>query len=266
MPLNERVLAIKRDRMKVQVEGFSGQQMGSLNQVVPGRQEPSRLAVIDAAGIFREVALFGKYVQACKQSQSLIGNQGHDVTLALDGPELESQAATQSMLGGNHFRAGQTRRRSEPVHLQPHQISHEKKQPTATGGESARAQRQLTNIGDGFHRGTRLPWPLFIQAAGQRGETLRLEDFPHASRAQRAMSLLKNLADLVNGVVLLAQLDDQFVGGRLFGLGLRAVAGRDEKNRSVFPAEVMAENMEGIEGIAESARDLFGGAALDDIG
>ena len=55
------------------------------------------------------------------------------------------------------------------------------------------------------------------------------------------------------------------MGRRLFGLGLRAVAGRDEEKRLVFPAEVMTENMEGIEGIAEGACDLFGGAAFDDI-
>ena len=52
--------------MKIQIEGFSGQEFASLDAVVPSSQEPSRFAVIDSARVFRKIAFLGEGIQAGK--------------------------------------------------------------------------------------------------------------------------------------------------------------------------------------------------------
>src|ERR1019366_6792035 len=66
-----------------------------MDLLVPGGQEASRLAVVDAGGILREIALLGKGIQAGEERQPLIGHQRHDMAFALDGPEFEGQTSAQ---------------------------------------------------------------------------------------------------------------------------------------------------------------------------
>jgi hypothetical protein len=66
-------------------------------------------------------------------------------------------------------------------------------------------------------------------------------------------------------MVLLAQLDDQVASRRLLGLGLWAVSGGEKKGGLGFSAKMMTEDMEGIEGVAQSVRHLFGGTAFDQV-
>ena len=105
--------------------------------------------------------------------------------------------------------------------------------------------------------------PFLIQAPGQCSKTLGPEDFPHRGRAEGAVALLEGLADFIDRVVLFAQLDDQVAGGRFLGLGLRAVARGHKEDRVGLAAEVVAQDVKGVERVAEGAGDLFGGAALD---
>ena len=107
--------------------------------------------------------------------------------------------------------------------------------------------------------------PLPIQTSGQGSETLGLEDFPHSGRAQGTAALLEQLADLINRVVLFAQLHDELAGGRLLGLGLRAVARGDEKDWIGLAAEVVAEDVKGVERVAKGAGDVLGRAPLNQI-
>ncbi len=107
---------------------------------------------------------------------------------------------------------------------------------------------------------------LLIQTARQGGKTLAAQYFAHGRWAERDFALLEGLADFINGVVLFAQLDDEVPGGGFFGLSLRAMARGDKKDGFGFPAEVMAEDIEGVERIAESASDLIGGTPFDHKG
>ena len=108
--------------------------------------------------------------------------------------------------------------------------------------------------------------PFLVQAPGQRRETLGPEDFPHGRRAKGAAALLECSADFIDRVVLFAKLDDEVASGRFLGLGLWAVARGDEKDRLGFTAEVMAQDMKGIERVAEVAGDVLGKPAFDQIG
>src|SRR5258708_34269739 len=86
--------------MKIQIEGLCGQEFASLDAVVPSSQEPSRFAVIDSARVFRKIAFLGEGIQAGKQCQPFIGDQGHHVAFSFNRPELERQATWQGMIGG----------------------------------------------------------------------------------------------------------------------------------------------------------------------
>ena len=108
--------------------------------------------------------------------------------------------------------------------------------------------------------------PFLVQAPGQRRKTLGPEDFPHGGRAEGTVALFEGLADFIDRVVLFAELDDQVAGGRLLGLGLGTVAWGDKKDRVRLAAEVVAQDVKGIERVAEGAGDVFGGPALDQIG
>ena len=107
--------------------------------------------------------------------------------------------------------------------------------------------------------------PFFIEPPGQRSEPLGFKDFAHPSRTQGAVAIFEGLADLINRMVLLAQLDGQVASRRLLGLGLGAVSRGEKKGGLGFSAKMMTEDVEGIEGIAKSARHLLGGSAFDQV-
>jgi len=99
----------------------------------------------------------------------------------------------------------------------------------------------------------------------QRRKALGPEDFPNGSRAEGTAALLERLADFIDRVVLFAQLDDEVAGGRFLGLGLGSVARSHKKDRLGLTTEVVAQDVKGIEGIAEGAGNVFGRLALDQI-
>src|SRR5260370_17001677 len=77
VPFNQRVFPVEGYGMKIQIEGFSGQEFASLDAVVPSRQEPRRFAVIDSARAFRTIALLGKGIHAGEYARPLIAIQRH---------------------------------------------------------------------------------------------------------------------------------------------------------------------------------------------
>jgi hypothetical protein len=105
--------------------------------------------------------------------------------------------------------------------------------------------------------------PFLIQAPGQGRKALRSEDFPHGGRAQGTVALFEGLADFIDRVILFAQLNDQVAGGRFLGLGLGAMARSHEEDRLKLAAEVVAQDVKGVEGVAEGTGDLFAGMPLE---
>ena len=112
--------------------------------------------MVDAAGIFREVALFWKGVKAGEQGQSFIGDQGHGMALPFDGPKFHSQAGAQGLLGGDHFGSRQVGALGQLMQLQVHHVWQEKKQAPAAGDQGTIAQMELAHIGNRFRREGRL--------------------------------------------------------------------------------------------------------------
>jgi hypothetical protein len=149
------------------------------------------------------------------------------------------------------------------VDLQAHQIGQEKEKPAAPSGEGAAAQRESPHIGHRFDGGPRVLGPFVIQTAGQSGEPLGFEHFPDGGGAEGTPLFFESVADLVDRMVLFAQLHDELAGGGLFGLSLGAPSGGDKKDGVRIPAEVVTEDVKSAWGIAEVTRDIFGGLGLE---
>jgi len=180
-------------------------------------------------------------------------------------PELQGQASPQGLFGRDHLRAGQAGLRDEFLQVESHQIGEEKKQSATARGKGPRYQGELPHIGNRFSGRARVIRPFFIQTPRQRRKALGSEQLANGRGTQGAIALLQSLANLVHRIVLFAQADDQVAGGRFLGLRLRSSARGDKKDRIQVPAEVMAEHVKGIEGVAEGACDLFGRPTLHKI-
>ena len=134
---------------------------------------PSR---VDAGGVLGEVALFGNDVEAAKQRQPLIGNQRHDVALALDGPELEREAGAEGMGGGDHLGAGELGRLCEGLKRKAAELGQKEKQTAAGGGKRAGSEGEGVDAGGGFDTGAHALGALLIQASRQRCKAFSFQE------------------------------------------------------------------------------------------
>jgi hypothetical protein len=73
-------------------------------------------------------------------------------------------------------------------------------------------------------------------------------------------------ADLVDGVVALAQFDGAFEGSRLLGLGARTGARGDEEDGSALPTEVVAHHLKGARGVAKGVGHLGRRSTFNEVG
>src|SRR5947207_14558194 len=169
------------------------------------------------------------------------------------------------MIGGDHLGAWQPSGLGQLLCLQTHQVGDEQEQPAAASGEGAPGQEKQSDVGHRLNDGAGLQWSFFVQPPRQWSKPFGFEDFPHSGRTQWALAILKNLTDLINGVVLLTQLDDQVASRGLLGLGLRAVPRREKTGGMSLSAKMVTKDVEGVEGVAEGAGDVFGETALDQI-
>jgi len=97
-----RVLPIVGNGMEIQIKGVAGQEAVPLELLMPQGKEPQSCLALDRAGILREVALFGRYIQSGKQCQTLVRDQRHDMAFSFNGPEFEGKAGPQGVSGRNH--------------------------------------------------------------------------------------------------------------------------------------------------------------------
>src|SRR2546422_2726404 len=117
---DERMLAIVRDGMKIEIEGFTMPKIVEIHQLMPSGQHLSGFAVADARGIFRQVAFLWNRIESRKQGQALVSDQRHNMAATLDGPQLERQTTPQGVFGRDHFGSWQMDTLSQLIQLQAH--------------------------------------------------------------------------------------------------------------------------------------------------
>ncbi len=188
------------------------------------------------------------------------------MALAFDRPELQGQRRPRGMAGRDHLRARQPGVVDGAVEIEPDQVRHKEEEAAAGGRKPARREREVPDVGDRFDGGPRPHGSLVVQASGQCGKPLGLQHLAHGRRTQRALLLLEVLADLIDGVIPLAQIDDQVPRGGLLRLRLRASSWRDKEDRVGLAPEVVTQDVKRRHRVAEGAGGLMGGAPLYEIG
>ncbi len=97
--------------------------------------------------------------------------------------------------------------------MESNEVWEEKKETTTLSGKASGSPGKRADVGDRLDGRARLLRTFLIAAARQRRKSLGLEDFAHGRGAEWELPLLEELADLVDGVILLAEGDDQILGG-----------------------------------------------------
>lgn len=251
--------------MKIEVEGRALEELLASDLGVPCGEEFRGLAVVDPVGVFGEVAFFGDDIEAAKQRQPLVGDEGHDVAFALQRPELERQAGAQSVGCRDHLRSGKASSLSEFVELKAEEVWHKEEEAAAAGGELPRSQGEVGAVGDWLDGGPRAVRSFFVEASGQGGKPLLLEHLTDGGGTEPYPLFAEGLADLIHGVILLPERHNAVVGGRLLRLTPGARMGDEEKLGIGVAAELMAEAAERAGGVAELASDFARGPALEEV-
>src|SRR6516165_8038769 len=93
------MVAEVRHGVKVEIEGLTREDRLSSEQSMPAGEQMLDFPRGDPGGIFGQKALFGHGVETAEQRQPLVSDQRHDVALALDRPQLESQRGAERVFG-----------------------------------------------------------------------------------------------------------------------------------------------------------------------
>ena len=150
--------------------------------------------------------------------------------------------------------------------METEEIGDEQEQPPALGRDRPRGEREGPDVGHGFHGRMRPRRSLLLASSRQAGETLLAENLLDGGGAQGLALLLEKLADLIGGMILFSQGDDQVPGRGLLGLRLGTVPRVEEEGGVGIATELVAEDAEGAGSITEVGGDVGGGFVLDDIG
>ena len=133
--------------MEIEVEGSPREQLGLGGARLPGGKHCFRHGVLHPGGVLGEIALLGGDIESGEQRQSLVGDQRHDMALALDGPQLERQAGAQRVRRRNHLGARQPRGAGQRIEVKTSQQGQEQEQPAKARVEFAWRQRELPHVG-----------------------------------------------------------------------------------------------------------------------
>ena len=264
--LDRRMLPVVGDRVKIEIEGLPRKDRLAADVGMPGGQQSHRLRVIDATGVLRQKALLRHDVEAGKQAKPVVGHQGHHVALAFDRPELQGQRRPHGMTGGDHLRARQPGVLDHAVEIEPDQVRHKQEEAATGGGKSARREREARGRRPPARRSAADDPAALRPGAGAARQTPRPSGPRGRPSDSRDVLLLEVGADLVYGVVALAQFDDQVPGGRLLGLRLRTASWRDKEDGVDLATEVVTQDVKRGHRVAERAGDVLGGPLLHEVG
>src|SRR5262249_22973291 len=127
------------------------------------------------------------------------------------------------------------------------------------GDELSRRERKLANIGDGLLGGPDQCETLFVQPPRQSGKALLQEDLSHCSGSKRYAFFLERSADVVDGVVALAQRNHLVADFALLGMLARSRAPHGKELCQLTTTKLVTKHAKCRRGVAEPSRRLGGG-------
>src|SRR5258708_28644784 len=142
-------------------------------------------------------ALLWHGAEAAEQAESGVCDEGHDMALALDRPELECEGGAQGVLCGDHPGTGQLGLVGQGVDSQADHVGDEQEEAAEAGGELAWLQREAAASGDGFDGWSDTNWPLVLAPARPPGEAFVPQDLPDCGSAERGSPVLERSAAVV---------------------------------------------------------------------
>src|SRR5262249_58201569 len=141
-------------------------------------------------------------------TKPIVGDECHDVALALDRPELERERCEQSLQGRDPLRARQLGALDQRPGIEANEIGNEQEQAPNAGRKLAWGKRKLAHVGDSLDGWADACGPLVIATAREAGESLCCQHLADGGGTQRRSPRLEFLADFVDRVVALAELHD----------------------------------------------------------
>ena len=192
--------------------------------------------------------------------------EGHHVALPLDGPQLQGQRRSRGVAGRDHLRARQPASWMAPSRFSRTRSGTNRNRPPQAVVNRRGASEKPRDIGDRLDRRPRTRRALVVQAPGSGAKPSAFRTSRTAVGLSGCCCSLRAFADLVDGVILLAQIDDQIPRGRLLRPRSRAVSWRDKEDGIHLATEVVAQDVERGHRVAEGAGDLWGGQRLDEVG
>jgi hypothetical protein len=184
------------------------------------------------------------------------------MTLAVNCPEFGGKRGEQRMTCRDHLGAGQPSLGRKGIDTEMHKCRHEQKEPAAARMKAAWCQLECTNVRDNLTTGQRTVRAFFVEPARQSREARHLEDLPNTCRTERGLTLLECLADLVDRVVALSELNDGIAGCVLERLGAWSTFRRDKELRSRVVTKLVAQDTKGTGSVAKCPSDIRRRAAL----
>ena len=264
--LDQGVIAMEGDRVKVQVEGMTAWQTELAHGVEPAAHQLGVADRVDPATVLGQERSLGDDVQAGEKGQPLVQDHAHDMAVACRPEQLQGQERSHGAAGRDHLRSGEPRLLEDAVEGNRSQHRQKEEQTTEFGPERPWAQVELPDIGDIGRGRPRAGWAFVVGPARQPRESFFLEDLADGNRAEGMSFVGQVAADVVDGEVLLAKGDDAIAEGIGFGCRARSFGRCEEEVASRVLAKLVDEDSEAPRGIAEAARDLDTGEFLNEEG
>jgi hypothetical protein len=190
----------------------------------------------------------------------------HDVGMTCGAEEFEGPQGTEGTAGGDHLRAGKAGPLQDTVEGKGDQAGQEEEQAAALSAEGPGGEIQFTDIGNGGGGGSCARRAFLIESAWESGEALLLAEDGHGGWAKGFSLVMKDLADIVDREVLLAQGDDPKAEAVFIGCAARTFGGGEEERPLGIVAELVDEDPEAARGVAKAGGGFGGGESLDSEG
>ena len=174
--LDQGIIAMEGDRVKVQVEGMTAWQTELAHGIEPVAHQLRVADRVDPATVFGQERSLGDDVQAGEEGQSLVQDHAHDMSMACRPEQLQGQERSHGRAGWDHLRSGEPRFLEDAIEWNRSQRRQKEEQAAEFGPEGPRAQVELSNVSD-IGRGRPRPgWALVVGPAWQPRESFVLED------------------------------------------------------------------------------------------
>ena len=165
----------------------------------------------------------------------------------------------------DHLRTGQTCLIGNRIDAEANQCGDKEEESATPSSKISVDETEDADVGDCLDGWTHALGALLIEPARKSGEALFAEHLANRRGAQGRLRLLQRLADLIDGVIALAEGNDLLAQRGLEQLRSRARLRGHEKGGGRVTTELMTEDAKGARGVSERLSDLGGGPALDEV-